>query len=65
MKKKSKNNNNRNKFNLPKNRKSNSKLYKSANNEFGTNILADTNTAKSKVSCTNITKIYDTAAAAA
>ena len=34
-------------------------------NGSGTNILADTNTAKSKVSCTNITKIYDTAAAAA
>ena len=34
-------------------------------NGSGTNILADSNTAKSKVSCTNITKIYDTAAAAA
>lgn len=32
--------NNNNKFNLPKTKKSNNKLYKSANNEFSTNLLA-------------------------
>ena len=32
--------NNNNKFNLPATRKSNSSLYKSANNEFSTNLLA-------------------------
>lgn len=31
---------NNNKFNLPKTKKSNNKLYKSANNEFSTNLLA-------------------------
>lgn len=31
---------NNNKFNLPKTKKSNNKLYKSANNEFATNLLA-------------------------
>ena len=35
-----KNNNKNNKFNLPATRKSNSSLYKSANNEFSTNLLA-------------------------
>ena len=32
--------NNNNKFNLPKTKNSNNKLYKSANNEFSTNLLA-------------------------
>lgn len=40
MNKKGRNNPNRNKFNLPNNRKNNSKLYKSANNEFATNVLS-------------------------
>ena len=33
-------------------------------NGTGTSILADVNTAKSHVSCANIVKVYDTAAAA-
>ena len=38
--KKKKKSNNTNKFNLPKTRKRNATLYKSANNEFATNVLA-------------------------